>query len=140
MERAGPDEKLSKWQDVVGPVFQSIWPLDVELQASSSTYKLVQILCSSGAAFSEAADAIIPFIRPDDPRHHTSVYAISKASEIVYSSSPERMLNLVAAVVGEAPTRGAYGLGDVLNKIREHAPSLANGKKFQRLQGLVSNG
>jgi hypothetical protein len=139
MEGAKSDEKISKWRDVVGPVFQSIWPLDVELQTSASTFKLVQILRASGAAFPKAAEVIVPFIRPDDPRHHTSVYSISEAEDVLYSSSPERMLDLVAAVVGEAPARGTYGLCRALERIREHAPQLANDKKFQKLLGLASN-
>ncbi len=139
MESAKPDEKISKWSDVVGPVFQSIWPLDVELHTSASTFKLVQILRASGAAFPEAAEVIVPFIRPEDPRRHTSVYSISKADDVLYSSSPERMLDLVAAVVGEAPARSAYGLGKALERIREHASPLANTKKFQKLLGFASS-
>lgn len=139
MERAKSDEKISKWREVVGPVFQSIWPLDVEMQTSASTFKLVQILRASGAAFPEAAETIIPFIWPDDPRHHTSVYSISNADDVLYSSCPERMLDLVAAVVGEAPGRSAYGLGKALERIREYAPQIANTKKFQKLIGLASN-
>jgi hypothetical protein len=136
MEGAKPGEKVSRWHNVVGPVFQSIWPLDVELQTSSSTFKLVQILRASGAAFPEAAEVIIPFIRSEDAHHHTSVYSISEADDVLYSSSPERMLDLVAAVVGEGPSRSAYGLGKALNRIREHAPELANTKKFQKLLAL----
>jgi hypothetical protein len=133
MEGARSNEKVSKWRGLVGPVFQSIWPLDIELQTSASTFKLVQILLGSGAAFSEAAEVIIPFIRPDDPRHDTSVYSISEADDALYSSSPKRMLDLVAAVAGESTAGTAYGLAKVLERIRGHAPHLANDKKFQRL-------
>jgi hypothetical protein len=99
----------------------------------------VQILRASGTAFPEAAEVIIPFIRPDDPRRHTSVYSISNADDVLYSSSPERILDLVAAVVGEAPARSAYRLNRVLERIREHGPALANTKKFQRLLSLARN-
>ena len=92
MEKAKPEEKIVKWRSVVRSVFEGIWPLDVELQTSSSTFKLVQILRGSGAGFPEAADVIIPFIRPDDTGRHTSVYSISEASDVLYSSSPEKML------------------------------------------------
>jgi len=137
MERAKSDEKISKWRNVVGPVFQSIWPLDVELQTSASTFKLVQILRACGAAFPEAADVIVPFIRPEDAQHHTSVYSISTADDVLYSSSPERMLDLIAAVVKDGSARTTYGLRKSLERIREHAPQLANTKKFQKLLGLA---
>lgn len=139
MKNAKSDEKIAKWRDVVGPVFQSIWPLDIELQTSASTFKLVQILRESGAAFPEAAQVIVPFIRPEDPRHHTSLYSISEADDVLYSSSPESMLDLVAAVAGEPVARRTYELRKALERIREHAPHLANTKKFQKLLGLASN-
>ena len=90
----------------------------------------------NGLTQTEAAEVIIPFIRSEDAQHHTSVNSISEADDVLYSSSPERMLDLVAAVVGEAPSRSAYGIGKALNRIREHAPQLANTKKFQKLLAL----
>jgi hypothetical protein len=138
MEAAKPEEKIARWQNVVGSVFQSIWPLDAELQSPSSTFKLVQILRASGDAFPQAAEVIIPFIRPEEPRRHTSVYSISTADDAIYASSPEKMLDLIAAVVGDSPTRSVYRLMKVLDRIREHAPRLAKSKKFQRLENLAS--
>jgi hypothetical protein len=132
MEAAKSEEKIARWQNIVGPVFESIWPLDAELQSPSSTFKLAQILLASGGAFPQAAEVIIPFIRPEDPRQHSSIYSLSKASDVMYVSSPEKVLDLVAAIVGDAPIRSVYGL-KVLDRIREHAPHLANTRKFQRL-------
>jgi hypothetical protein len=133
MERASPSEKTTKWDNVVGPVFQSIWPLDAELQMPASTFKLVQILRNSGEAFPEAAEVIIPFIRAEDPRRHTSIYSISEAPDILFSSAPDKMVDLISAVVGDAPTQSIYNLNKVLDRIRAHAPALADTKKFQKL-------
>jgi hypothetical protein len=133
MEAIAPSEKAAFWKTVIGPVFQSIWPLDAELQSANVTFKLVQILRATGDAFSEAADLIIPFIRPENPRNHMSIYSISGADEEIYASSPEKMLDLAAAIVGDAPNGSVYSLTNVLNRIREHAPHLANTKKFQKL-------
>jgi hypothetical protein len=137
MEGAKPDEKVAVWREVIGPVFRSIWPLDVELQTSASTFKLVQLLRASGAAFREAAELVIPFIRPDT-LHGVSVYSISEAEDILYSSSPEMMLDLTAAVVGDSPLRRTHELRRTLERIRERAPYLANTGKFQKL--LASSG
>ncbi len=139
LEKAKPYEKISKWETLVGPVFQTAWPLDVDLQTSDSTFKLVQILRAAGNAFPEAADVIVPFVRPDDPRHHTSVFSISEADDVLYSSSPERILDLLAAVVGDPPTRSAFGLGKALDRVRTHAPELANTRKFQKLLSFANN-
>jgi hypothetical protein len=133
MESAKPEEKTAKWRGVVGSVFRSIWPLDADLQSRDVTFKLVQILCETGDAFPEAAEVITPFIRPEDPRQQTAAYSISEADDVLYASSPERMLDLVAAVVGDAPPRSIYGLAKALDRILRHAPELAAARKFQRL-------
>jgi hypothetical protein len=138
MGDAKPEEKSAKWRDVVGSVFQSIWPLDADLQSSDVTFKLVQILSETGEAFPEAAGVIIPFIRSEDPRQQTAVYSISEADDVLYASAPERMLDLVAAVVGDAPPRSIYGLAKALDRIVRYAPQLAAARKFQRLVGLSS--
>jgi hypothetical protein len=138
MEKAKPNEKLATWRNVVGPVFQSIWPLDIELQTPSSTFKLVQILRACGNAFAEAADVIIPFIRPEDPRRHTSVYSLSEADDLLYTSAPEKMLDLLVAVVGGAPARSVFGLNKALARLRTHAPALVDTKKFQKLMSVAS--
>ena len=61
MESAAPALKTKVWSETVGPVFQGAWPLDVELQTEAATFKLVQILLATGAAFKDAAKIIIPF-------------------------------------------------------------------------------
>jgi hypothetical protein len=138
MERAKAEEKQTVWRNVVGPVFTGIWPLDAELQSPANTFKLVQILRAAGSAFPEAADVIIPFIRPEEPRRHTSVFSISKADEVIYSSSPNKMLDLLAAVVGDAPVKSALELNKALSRVRGHAPNIANTKKYQKLFAQAS--
>jgi len=138
VEKAKPDEKIATWRNIVGPVFQSIWPPDIELQTPSSTFKLVQILRACGDAFPEAADVIIPFIRPEDPRRHTSIHSLSEADDILYSASPQKMLDLISAVVGDTPTRSIYGLSKALERVRAHDPKLADTRKFQKLVSFAS--
>lgn len=138
MEKAKSEEKIERWRTIVGPVFQAIWPLDVELQSHRSTFKLVQILRATGDAFPEAADVIIPLIRPDDPRSHSTIFSISRAPDALYSSAPEKMLDLVAAVVGDAYPGNVYALNKTLEKIRTVAPSLASTRKYQKLSNFAS--
>jgi hypothetical protein len=133
MGHAANDKKIEQWRAVVGPVFQSIWPLDAELQTSSSTFKLVQILIAAGPAFSEAADVIIPFIRSDDVREQTNVFSISQAPEALYEASPSKMLDLLAAMVGDAQPASVLSLDKALTKLRKFDPKLADTRKFQKL-------
>lgn len=133
MERALPDQKRTKWRDVVGSVFQGIWPLDVDLQTSSTTFELVRILLASGDAFPDAADVMLPFIRPDEPKSQTTVYSMTSAPDTFYKSAPEKLLDVVAAVVGQAPPGSAYGLARVLERLRAIDPRIAEKRKFQKL-------
>jgi hypothetical protein len=138
MERAKQEEKVERWRKVVGPVFQAIWPLDVELQTSASTFKLVQILCATGDAFPEAVDVMLPFIQPDDPREQTTVFSIAEAPDSLFSAAPGKMLDLIASVVGEALPGSVYALGKALSRLRSIDPNLADDRKFQRLLTCAS--
>ena len=133
MESANGQQKQRVWNEIVGPVFQGSWPLDVELQTPRATFKLVQILLATGAAFSAAATAIIPFIRSESPRDHTSIYSISQTGEDLYRVAPDKMLDLLSAIAGDAPDRSLYGLSTALHKLQLAAPQLAHTKQFQRL-------
>lgn len=137
MQGTKPDEKINRWRNVVGSVFRGIWPLDVELQTPAATFTLVRLLLATGEAFSEAADVVIPFIRADDPRSQTAIYSIAKADETLYRVAPGKMLDMIAAVVGDAPTRSVYALGDALSRLRDIAPDVVNSRKFQKLLSLA---
>jgi hypothetical protein len=138
MERATAEQKLARWQKVIGPVFEGIWPLDVELQTPAATFKLVQILCATGEAFPEACDVIIPFIRPEDPREHTTVFSLAQSPDVLFEAAPSKMLDLIAAVVGEAPPGSVYALGKALSRLRVIDPKLADTRKFQKLLTCAS--
>ena len=134
MERAKADEKIERWRRVVGPVFRTAWPLDVELQTRATTFKLVQILRATGDAFPEAAETIIPFIQPESgDTAHTSLFSIAEAKEDLYAKSPKLMLDLIVAVVGDSPSDSIHGLKKALERLRAVDPEIATSRKFQRL-------
>lgn len=133
MERAKPEQKKAQWQKVVGPVFQALWPLDIELQTHATTFKLVQLLLATGEAFPDAVDAVAPFIRPEEHNKNTSVFSISNAPDVLYTAAPDKMLDLVVATVGDAPAGSVYALNKVLARLRTAAPQLANTRTFQKL-------
>ena len=134
MEAAKKEEKEKVWEKLVGPVFQGAWPLDVELQSSKETFKLVQMLRATGTAFPKAIDVVLPFIRAEDPRGHTSVFSLAEASDELYASAPDKMLDLLSAVVGDAPPQSIFSLRKALEKLRLVAPQLVQTKRFQKLE------
>ena len=138
MKGATQDQKLARWRTVVGPVFQAIWPLDLELQTSATTFELVQILEASGEAFPEAADIVTPFIRPDDPRQQTSVFSIAEAPDDLYKIAPSKLLDVIAAVVGEGRPGSVYELGKALSRLQSIDPTLSDRRIFQKLLACAS--
>lgn len=137
-KRPTPAEEAERWQSVVGPVFQAIWPLDVELQTSATAFKLVQLLLATGDAFPKAADIIIPFIRPEEKQAHTAVYSITQAPIEFFQAAPSKVLDLLTAVVGDAAPASVYMLNGALSRLKEVAPDLIKARKFQKLQGYAS--
>jgi hypothetical protein len=133
MERAKSDEKVERWRTVVGPVFQGMWPLDIELQTAASTFKLVQLLLATGVAFPQAANVIIPFVRSDLPDHYSTVFSIAKADDSLFVSSPAKMLDLLSAVVGDPPPASVYALQKALARIQAANPKLVDTRQFQKL-------
>ncbi|BBZ97479.1 hypothetical protein BRDID11004_16100 [Bradyrhizobium diazoefficiens] len=138
MQGAKSEEKIKRWQTVVGPVFRGIWPLDVELQTPAATFTLVRILLAAGEAFPEAADVIIPFIQPDDPRSQSTIHSIAEADEALYQAAPSKMLDMMVAVVGDAPLGSVYALGKALSRLRTISPALGDSRKFQKLLAYAS--
>jgi hypothetical protein len=124
MARATAEQKLAHWQTVIGPVFQAIWPLDVELQTSATTFKLVQILLATGEAFPEACDIIIPFIRPEDAGRETTVFSIANAPEELYEAAPSKMLDMIMAVVGEPPPEASMRSAKLFRACERSIPRL----------------
>jgi hypothetical protein len=138
MQSAKSEEKVKRWQTVVGPVFRGIWPLDVELQTPAATFTLVRILLATGDAFPEAAEVIIPFIQPDDPRSNSTIFSIAEADEALFQAAPSKIVDMIEAVVGDAPLGSVYGLGKALSRVRTIAPALAGSRKFQKLLPYAS--
>jgi hypothetical protein len=90
-------------------------------------------LLATGSAFSDAATTIIPFIRSESSRDHTSIYSISGASLDLYKGAPQKTLDLLSAIAGDAPDRSLYGLSSAPNRLQEVTPQLAQTKQFQKL-------
>lgn len=137
MQSAKPGEKMKVWSEVIKPVFHGAWPLDAELQTKAVTFKLVQLLLATGAAFSDALAIILPFVRAED-HHGSALFSLSEADEALFKRDPDGMLRLLSAVVGNAAPQSVFGLNKALTKLTNHAPHLAQTKAFQRLTEQAS--
>jgi hypothetical protein len=110
----------------------------VEVQSPKETFKLVQILRATGSAFPAAVEVILPFIRPEEPHGHSSIFSLSEAGPKLYAAAPEKMLELLSAVVGDAPPQSIYALRKALDKLSQVAPRLTETTQFQKLASQAS--
>ena len=117
MAQANSGDKITLWESVIGPIFQGAWPLDIDLQTPAATFALVHLLRASEEAFPLAADAVLPFIRADIRHIHSTIVSLSTATEVVFTSAPAKMLDVVSAVVGDTEPGTVYGLGQVLDRM-----------------------
>jgi hypothetical protein len=63
-----------------------------------------------------------------------TVYSITHAPIEFFQSAPSKVLDLLAAVVGDPPPGSVYMLGGALSRLKEAAPDLVHTRKFQKLQ------
>jgi hypothetical protein len=131
------DTKVNTWRKIVGPVFQAIWPLDIDLQSSTATFDLVQILCAAGPALAEASAVVVPFIQPDRD-NHIAIFSVSEEKEDFYEPAPAAVLDLLVALVGDARPSSIPHLRTALDKVEAAEPSLRGSAKFQRLLRLTT--
>jgi hypothetical protein len=61
------------------------------------------------------------------------VFSIAEAGDALFQVAPSKMLDVIAAVVGEAAPGSVYALGKALLRLRAIDPMLADTPKFQKL-------
>lgn len=62
-----------------------------------------------------------------------TIFSIAEAPDSFYKVSPAKVLDLIAAIVGDGPPRNFMYLDRALSKIRSLEPGLASSRKFQKL-------
>jgi signal transduction histidine kinase len=63
MERATPAEQAERWRTVIGPVFQTIWPLDVELQTTKGRARFLSIMQEQARRMARLIDDLLSLSR-----------------------------------------------------------------------------
>ncbi len=134
-----PASQAALWRNVVGPVFKSVWPLDVELTSDMITFKLVQILVSTGDAIREAAVEILPFVRREAREFGSTLFILADAPDHIFTLAADIVIELTLILLG-----GDVRVSELqwLRKVRDRAqrlrPEVANTKAFKKLDQLLA--
>jgi hypothetical protein len=136
-----PASQAERWRNIVGPVFKAVWPLDVELTSDMITFKLVQILVSTGDAIREAAGEILPFVRREARESGSTLFMLGDAPDHIFTLAADIVIELSLLLLG-----GELRVSELqwLRKIQERAtrlrPQVADTKAFRKLAELLAIG
>lgn len=130
MRNAG-EEAAELWRAVVGPVFQSVWPMDAALQSGDSSLYLGWMATEAGNAFPDAIEAIRPALVATARAHHSMVEHLSDERVELYRRHPAAVLALMDGVVD--PERPPRDLAERLGEIAAIDSTLWRDPRFERL-------
>jgi len=134
-----PANQAELWHNVVGPVFKAVWPLDVELTSDMITFKLVQILVSTGDAVREAAGEILPFVRREARDYGSTLFMLADAPDHIFSLAADIVIELTLVLLGgEMRVSELQSLEKIIERAKRVRPELEDMKAFKKLDELLA--
>jgi hypothetical protein len=134
--QAEPVDKASRWHKVVGPIFQSIWPLDARLRSQDTTRYLVLMALECQGAFSEAVDAIIDLIVPYELHQISISLKLEDTHRELVHQDPLSFLKLTNALVDATLFSIPNDLAEFLQECVAADPTVVAHPAYVRLNGL----
>jgi hypothetical protein len=128
LESAG-DQREDYWKNRVHLFWQQVWPKSRDLTSNSIAESLARLCIAAGGEFPSAEAAVVDWLRPIE--HPGHVVRKLHASGLC-ARFPEPALRLLDAILTDQPWAPAE-LGQCLEAIAQHAPSLRKDHRHQRL-------
>ncbi len=131
-----PENKGNRWREVIGPLFQEIWPLDAEFREASSTRNFVLMALECDNAFPEAVDAILDFVVPHQIYQISHELRLEPHHEDLVFRFPRDVLRLANALLDPKAFSIPNDLASLLQACLDADPSLVRDAIYIRLNGL----
>lgn len=129
-------DRATRWRTIIGPIFQSIWPLDVRLRSKGTSHNLVLMALECEAAFPEAVEAILDLVVPYELYQLShSLRLEDKHSELV-RRFPLAFVRLVNALIDPNVFRIPADLASFLQDCVGADPGVIGDPAYRRLYGL----
>jgi hypothetical protein len=133
-----PASQAERWRNVVGPVFKAIWPLDVELTSGMITFKLVQMLVTSGEAVREAAHELLPFVRHDTRESGSTLCELAEAPDHIFKLAANFVIEVALILIGdEIGFSEAHWAKQIKEKAQRLQPEVTASNAFRKLVRLL---
>ncbi len=128
-------QRAQAWQDQVHPWLHDYWPRGAVRQTAGTTEAMLTMLVECGAAFPEAVDWAMEYLRPIEGR---GLYLLRKSSHA--AQYPDSMLQVLQRVV-DGNVLQAYErsfLREILDAIAAADTEIAGAPLFRRLYGIAT--
>ena len=137
MDRGDYPERGKKWRELIGLVFDAIWPPDVDLRDAESSQNLVRLALAAGDALDAAADTVLPYLVEDQKSIETFYFAHDEEDRHLMTQHGDSIIKLLDAVIGNNihPHYSTF-LKEILNRL---APSnnIDHTRRYARLVSLT---
>jgi hypothetical protein len=131
-----PANKRQRWEEVVGPVFRSMWPLDAKLREEGSSQNLVFMALACEDAFPDAVDAIIDFVVPYQLYLLAHSLLLEEEHHRFVQAFPKAFVRLVNALIDPAIYPAPGDLGEFLQKCARADVRITSDPSYVRLFGI----
>lgn len=131
-----PADKAARWQKLVGPIFEQIWPLDARLRSEGTSENLVQLLLQTGEAFPDAVGAVVDVLGPYELYLIEHTFKLEAVHADLVERYPKAGIRLTNALVDPTLHPVPRDLGKLLDQCEQIAPEIVNDPMFLRLSGF----
>jgi hypothetical protein len=130
-------DRALRWQQIVGPLFAQIWPMDADLRDEQASRHLVLMALDSEAAFPEVVSAIKDFLIPYQLYEIAHSLRLNDRHSGLVALFPIAFLTLANAILDPASYPVPHDLPKLLDDCRAADGAVVNDPAYIRLAGLA---
>lgn len=135
LEETEAAERPRAWREVVGPLFEAIWPMAPALQSDRANFFLISMVLRTGDEFPSAVAAVAPALIGAGGGDRDSLFLLRDEAHRLLLDHPHAALALLDAIVER--TRPPRTLGALLDELAAVNDSLRTDQRFERLLGIA---
>lgn len=138
MDSGDYQERGKNWRDLIAPVFEAIWPLDVDLRDAESSKNLVRLALAAGDAVDAAADTVLPYLVEHQESIETFYFANKEGDRYLTAQHGATVVKLMHAMVGNN-INPAYRdlMKKLLYDIASNNNTIYSNRRYTRLVALA---
>lgn len=128
--------KGTRWRELVGPIFERIWPLDARLRSERASQDLVQMAMNTDDAFPEAVHAVVDVLAPYELYALEHTLRLEAAHTAIIERYPRAIIKLTSALIDPMLHPVPRDLSKLLDDCENLDPQIIDDPAFTRLNGF----